>query len=79
MSHDDERIKALSDIDLEIEAQQISHIVQPKHPILLELKRRKKAKEDYNQKTQTAIKNMTAIILVLTIISVALAFILLFK
>jgi len=45
MSQDDERIKSLSDVDLELEAQRINIKSFPNHPVLRERESRRNAKE----------------------------------
>jgi hypothetical protein len=74
VSQEDERLKSLSDFELEIEAQQIN----PKqwkdgHPVIRELFVRRQQKENDNKQTQEEIKKMTAIILKLTAAALAIA------
>jgi hypothetical protein len=80
MPTDEKRIKALSDVDLELEYLHLSPSYRRSgHPIVKELFSRRKQKEDNNKKTQTAIKYMTAVILALTAIGVILTIALLVK
>lgn len=67
MSQENERIKSLSDVELELEAEHInSKLWRPGHPIRRELHRRRNQKEKENKQTQQAIKKMTFVILVMT-------------
>lgn len=75
MSQDDDRIKALSDFELESEARHIEPRSYPSHPVFKEIHRRQEIKEKQNQKEQQEIKNdqrqikiLTAIILAFTVV-----------
>jgi len=80
MPSDEERIKSLSDVELELEVIHLSpSYCRNGHPALKELLARREQKERNNKDTQQKIKYMTAVILALTLAGVILSCILLFK